>query len=308
VAKAISGLKSRRKVMSGKISVFRSPEGEAQFFAAYEAVLKLWPVPYEELFIPTRFGDTHVIASGAKDASPLILIHPAGGGGVIWIRNVGPLSQHYRTYAIDTISESNKSKLSRPISMRHQKQDFADWMKDLLDGLHIERANIVGNSFGGFVTLNTALFLPERVKKIILISPAATFVPIPAWAWHFMPANGIGPLIGSKQILLYPYKWIWQDFPKEEPMEQLRATSALTGRPRHWSPTVFSDEELKKINTPVLLLIGDHEVIYKPEDAIRRATQLVAGLRAEIIPNANHIAEYTAADWVNAKILEFFAE
>jgi pimeloyl-ACP methyl ester carboxylesterase len=91
-------------------------------------------------------------------------------------------------------------------------------------------------------------------------------------------------------------------------MEQLRATSALTGRPRHWSPTVFSDEELKKIKTPVLLLIGDHEVIYKPEDAIRRATQLVAGLKAEIIPNANHIAEYTAADWVNAKILEFFAD
>jgi pimeloyl-ACP methyl ester carboxylesterase len=115
-------------------------------------------------------------------------------------------------------------------------------------------------------------------------------------------------LIGSKQILLYPYKWIWQDFPKEEAMGQLRATSALTGRPRHWSPTVFSDEELKKIKTPVLLLIGDHEVIYKPEDAIRRATQLVAGLKAEIIPNANHIAEYTVADWVNTKILEFFAD
>jgi pimeloyl-ACP methyl ester carboxylesterase len=290
------------------ISVFRSPEGEAQYHAAYEAVLKEWPVPYEELLVPTRFGETHVIASGPKEATPLALLHPAGGGGVIWVRNVGPLSQYYRTYAIDTISETNKSLLTRPIRIRRQRQEFTDWMVDLFDGLNVERADIVGNSFGGFLALNTALYLPERVKKVVLISPAATFVPIPAWAWHFMPANAIGPLIGSKRMLLAPYDWIWQDFPKEGSVVQLRTITAITGRPRHWSPTVFSDEELRKIQTPVLLLIGDHEVIYRPQDAIRRATRLVAGLKAEIVPNANHIAEYTAPEVVNQMILDFLSE
>jgi pimeloyl-ACP methyl ester carboxylesterase len=70
---------------------------------------------------------------------------------------------------------------------------------------------------------------------------------------------------------------------------------------------VVSDEELCKIQHPVLLLIGDHEVIYNPERAIERATRLVPGLKAEIVPNANHIAEYTAADFVNKQILDFFA-
>ena len=56
--------------MSQNLSVFRSSEGEAQYHAAYEAVLKEWPVPYDELFIRTRFGTTHVIASGPKDAAP----------------------------------------------------------------------------------------------------------------------------------------------------------------------------------------------------------------------------------------------
>ena len=167
---------------------------------------------------------------------------------------------------------------------------------------------MVGNSFGGFLTLNTALFLPERVKKIVLISPAATFIPIPAWSWHFMPANIIGSVIGSKRILLSAYNWIWQDFPKDENIAQLRAITAIYGRPRHWFPPVLTDEELRKIRTPVLLLIGDHEVIYKPERAIERATRLVIGLKAEILPNANHIAEYTAADVTNKKVLEFFAD
>jgi len=293
--------------MSKKISVFRSAEDETQYYVAYEAVLVQWPVPYEELYIPTRFGDTHVIASGPKDAAPLVLLHPAGGGGVIWIRNVESLSQRYRVYAVDTISEPNKSILTSPISF-NQRREFADWMADMFNGLNIESTFMVGNSFGGFLTLNAAFYLPERVKKIVLISPAATFVSIPAWSWHFIPANIIGLITRSNPVLLKPYEWIWQDFPKEECIAQLRATTAVTGRPRHWSPTVFSDEELRAIQTPVLLLIGDHEVIYKPEDAIRRATRLVPNLKAEIIPNANHLAEYTNAPVINEKILEFFLD
>jgi pimeloyl-ACP methyl ester carboxylesterase len=57
----------------------------------------------------------------------------------------------------------------------------------------------------------------------------------------------------------------------------------------------------------VLLLIGDHEVIYKPERAIERATRLVAGLKAGLVPNANHCSQYTAPDFVNEKILGFLA-
>jgi pimeloyl-ACP methyl ester carboxylesterase len=180
-------------------------------------------------------------------------------------------------------------------------------MADLFHGLRVERADLVGNSFGGFLALNTAFHLPERIKKVVLISPAATFVPIPAWFWRFMPANAIGPMIGSKRILLRAYDWIWQDFPKEESVAQLRAITAITGRPRHWFPTVFSDQDLRKIRAPVLQLNGDHEVIYKPERAIERATRMVAGLKAEIVPNANHIAEFTAPGFLNTRILAFLA-
>jgi pimeloyl-ACP methyl ester carboxylesterase len=284
--------------MTNTISTFRSPEDEAQHNAAYETALRMWPVPYEELYIPTRFGDTHVIASGSKEAAPLFLFHPSGCGAVIWYRNAGPLSQHFRTYAVDTMGEVNKSILVRPIQSR---QEFANWMVDLFSGLQIEKADMVGNSFGGFLTLNTALYLPERVKKIVLISPAATFVQMWGWTLHFFPAY----MTGSKRLLVNAYKWIWQDFPSDECIQQLRAITRGSGVPHHIPPSVFSDAELQKLQIPTLLLIGDHEVIYKPEHAIRRASRLVAGLRAEIVPNANHNAEYTAAEVVNEKILNF---
>src|SRR5262245_29224247 len=56
-------------------SPFKNAEGKARFVAAYDAVLKQWPVPYEELDIPTRFGRTHVIAAGPKNAPVLVLLH-----------------------------------------------------------------------------------------------------------------------------------------------------------------------------------------------------------------------------------------
>jgi pimeloyl-ACP methyl ester carboxylesterase len=189
-----------------------------------------------------------------------------------------------------------------------------DWMTDLFDGLKIERADLIGNSNGGFFALETALYLPKRVKKVVLISPAATFVQIWAWWWHLLiPAHIIAPLIGSERMIQKAYAWLWQDFPMDECYANLRTISKVAGaryRPSINSaiPRVFSDEELRNIRTPVLLLIGDHEVIYKPASAIRRATRLVLGLKAEMIPNANHSAQYTAPDFVNTKILEFLHE
>jgi pimeloyl-ACP methyl ester carboxylesterase len=295
--------------MADKIRVFISPEIEAKFMAAYDAALQRWPVPYDELYVSTRFGDTHIIASGPKDAIPLVLLNPGGGSVAVWYRNIESLSQNYRTIAVDVIGEMNKSVPKRPIT---NNQDFIDWIKDLFRDLKIESAHVIGNSNGGFLALNIALHLPSRVKKVVLISPAATFVQMWAWYWHLLiPAHMIAPIIHSERMVHKAYDWLWQGFPGDEEYLRLRSIGTIAGYPRYKPtrnkivPYVFSDEELQKIRNPVLLLIGDHEVIYKPERVIQRATRLVRGLKAEIIPNANHCAQYTAPDIVNKKILEF---
>jgi pimeloyl-ACP methyl ester carboxylesterase len=174
---------------------------------------------------------------------------------------------------------------------------------------------VVGNSNGGFFALNAALHLPERVKKVVLISPAATFVQMWAWWWHLLiPAHMIAPMIRSEHMVHKAYGWLWQGFPMDECYARLRSISTIAGYPRYrpsrnsFVPYVFKDEELRHIRNQVLLLIGDHEVIYKPERVIQRATRLVPGLKAEIVPNANHSAQYTAAEGVNKKILEFLLD
>jgi pimeloyl-ACP methyl ester carboxylesterase len=284
--------------MPKNVEIFRTAEAREQYSEAYEKALKLWPVPYHELYVPTRFGLTHVIVSGLEEGTPLILLHPAGVPAIIWYRNIESFGKYFRTYAIDVIGEVNKSIPLKPIQSR---QELADWIIDLFKELKIDSAHMIGNSFGGFLTLNTALYLPRQVEKIVLISPAATFVQMWGWYLYFFPAY----LTRSKYLLRRAYDWIWQGFPIDDSIAQVRAITRASGVPKHIPPSLFNDNELKKIKTPTLLLIGDREVIYNPAKAIRRATRLIANIETAIVKNANHNAEYTASEEVNRKVIEF---
>jgi pimeloyl-ACP methyl ester carboxylesterase len=288
---------------------FWSSELENEFNAAYEAAMHQWPVPYDDLFVSTTFGDTHIVASGPLNADPVVLLNPGGGSATIWRRNIESLSQRYRTCAVDVIGEMNKSVPTRPI---RNHTEFMQWMTDLLDGLEIQSAHIIGNSNGGFFTLETAYLLPSRTRKVVLISPAATFVQMWAfWRKLLFPAHMVAPLIHSERMVHNSYDWLWQGFPRDPVDARLKFIAVVAGYPRYrpsknsFAPHVFSDDELRQIQAPVLLLIGDHEVIYKPDQVILRATRLIPHLKAEIVPNANHCAQYTAPKFVNHEISEF---
>jgi pimeloyl-ACP methyl ester carboxylesterase len=297
--------------MTENLRTFWSAEIEQQFMAALQDLMLGWPSPYQDLYVPTRFGDTHIVANGSPEAFPVLLLNPGGGSSAIWIHNIGPLSQYYRTYAVDVIGEMNKSISKKPME---NEGDFFDWMQDLLDGLGVLKVHVIGNSNGGFLSLLTALHFPNRVEKVVLISPAATFVQMWAFWIHLMiPAHMIAPLIHSERLVLSSYAWLWQSFPKDTSYEHLYTISKIGGYPRYRPsrnkvhPRVFTDEELLRVKNPVLMLIGDHEVIYDPLKAIARASRLLSDFRAVSVPAANHSAQYTAPEFVNEKIIEFLS-
>jgi len=55
--------------MPKHIPIYRNEETKSKLFSFYKKALATWPVPYEELTVQTRYGDTHVIASGSKQAA-----------------------------------------------------------------------------------------------------------------------------------------------------------------------------------------------------------------------------------------------
>jgi len=154
--------------------VFKNPQAEAAYMAAYDRALAKWPVPYKTIYVPTEYGDTFMIVSGPEDGEPLILIHGMGSNAADWKVNFAALAGTYRVYALDIIGYANKSK---PFKVFSDRAEFAEWITSILDALKIEKTHMLGYSLGGFLTVSYALEKPERLKKIALLAPAATFIP-----------------------------------------------------------------------------------------------------------------------------------
>src|SRR5262245_63839532 len=139
----------------------------------YDALLARWPVPYTTLDIASRYGGAFVAASGSESAAPLILIHGAGSNSAMWAGDVGEYSRHYRVYAVDLPGEPGKS---APARLDWNSSAYADWLGDVLDGLKVERAILIGLSQGGWTALKFATYRPERVDKLVLLNSGGILI------------------------------------------------------------------------------------------------------------------------------------
>ncbi len=285
--------------------MFRSEESRARYMAAYDAVLAEWPVPFAALNLPTRLGTTHVIASGPADAPPLILLHSFAGSATVWRANVAELSRHYRTYAVDIIGQPGKSLANRKLRRR---EEYADWLCDVLDALTIRRTSIVGCSFGGFLALSQASLTPERVDRVVLISPAGTFVGLsPRFVVKMLSAplrRRLRRLMGDTRApgmedlgVTPPKDALWGAL--------MSATMSERPQPNLINAAVLGDAELAAIRAPTLLLIGDGERLYDPAATIALARRRMPGLVGAVVPGADRVAAMAQPQDVNARILEF---
>ena len=89
-------------------TVFRSEVGEQAVHALYRQVLDGWPTPRDELRLPTREGETFVVACGPRDAPPLVLLHGGQSTAAVWMFDY-LLWSSFRCYAVDMIGEAGFS-------------------------------------------------------------------------------------------------------------------------------------------------------------------------------------------------------
>ena len=290
--------------MSDKISVFRSTEGETKNIAAYDAVLDQWPVPYEELDLPTYFGTTHVIVSGPTENKPLILLHGQDSCAISWIYNIPALCQTYRTYAVDTLGDMGKS---RPTCLPNSREEYAEWLLEILEGLEIDKADLMGLSYGGFLATNFALAYPQRVNRIVLLAPGIPNFGPPTlqWANYGMPMMLVPSRFTVKRFI---NGISTKGYSREDPVFEQMIIGMMNMRHLSFMRPVFTDEELGQITAPILLLIGDHEFMYEPKKALDRATSLIPNLHAELIPNASHMLNRDQPELVIKEALDFLLD
>jgi len=271
------------------------------YYNAYDETLGLWDVSFEELYIPTTNGIAHVIVSGPENGEPVVLLHGMNASSTMWYPNIEALSENNRVFAIDLLLEPGKSYLYDDIK---SVAKLIDWYEEILFVLELDSFHVIGASRGGWLAVNLALSNQKKIKSLILLSPAQTFTWIRPSTDLF---KNIATLFSSKEKKI------------EQSMESLSENAAkisdvylkqyklglekdsqnkfmVNMRP-------FSARELHSLTMPVLVLIGDDDMINEKK-TVKIANMLPKG-EGEVIQNAGHFLTIDQAEIVNKKMLAF---
>lgn len=210
----------------------------------------------------------HVRESGPRGAPALILIHGFGASLHTWEAWASSLSRAHRVVRLDLPG----SGLSPP----DPANDYTDTrvsalLLRLMEKLDIERAALIGNSIGGRIAWRTAASHPDRVDKVVLISPDGFASPgfeydkapaVPAvmslmrYALpRFMVKSNLAQSYGDPAALSAPtvdryFDLLLAPGSRQALLDRLRQTVLTDPRPA-----------LKTINIPVLLVWGEKDAL-----------------------------------------------
>lgn len=284
--------------------ITKASASNTAYYKAYDETLKLWNASFEELYITTTNGIAHVIVSGPKKGEPVVLLHGMNASSTMWYPNIKSLSKSHRVFAIDFILEPGKSYLYNDIE---SVDKVTAWYKEVLFVLELDSFHVIGASRGGWLAVNLALNNQKKIKSLILLSPAQTFTWIKPSVDLF---KNIVTLLSSKE------KQIAQSLESmsnnvanisDVYLKQYKLGLEKDSENKFVSSMQpFSNNELKSLQMPVLVLIGDDDMINEKR-TIEIANMLPKG-KGEIIQNAGHFLSIDQAETVNEKMLAFLKQ
>src|SRR5215211_6622975 len=289
-------------------SIYKTPEGEAEIRTLYDEALVDLGLGYESLTVGTRLGDTHVIALGPEGAPPAVILPGANALNPTCLKWFLPLAERHRLYAPDIVGQPGRSAQERPSP---KGDGHAFWVEDVLDGLGLERAPLVGLSYGAAIAIRTMGLAPERVSRAALVSPAGIAAG---------PFLRILVEIGAP-TLLYRLR------PTEERLRRAAmllfteaedpafgpAVRQLGAALRHLRldadlPRTATEEELRGFGGPVAVFASEEDALFPARAVLPRAKEIFPNLAlAELLEGCRHVPSKAALDRVNERVIAFLA-
>lgn len=260
--------------------IYRSACGREAIVRGYREQLQRWTIPLREHTVPTREGDTFVLDCGPIDAPPVVLLHGAGSNSGIWQADACRWSSTHRLYLVDVIGEPGRSAASRPALT---SEAHALWLDDVLDALSIDGADFVGVSLGGWLATDYAIRRPSRVKRLVLRAPGG------------IGRQRYGAVLAAAALMPFGDRGIRRALrialgPGEVPGAVLDYMLLIyrNYRPRRDTLPVFSDDDLRAITAPLLVMLGACDRMLDSHDTAARLNRLLPDASVHLRGGAGH--------------------
>lgn len=263
-------------------------------------------------FVRLPQGVTHYEVAGPDTGRVVVMVHGFSVPAYIWDSTFIALSNAgYRTVRYDVYGRGWSD---RP-DVDYDGALFDAQIDGLLDSLHINGpVDLMGLSFGGFVTGHYAGTHRERVRTLTLVDPVASSSDVPTlmklpivgpYFWQTLAVPGMADNQASD--FLHPERFPHWDAPYRPQMRYKGFGRALLRSSITSSKTNYDTlyARVGRTNTPVLLVWGkqDPTVNFKLSEVVLKSIP-----NAEFFPvdSSGHLPHMEHSAQVNARLQEFF--
>ena len=247
-----------------------------------------------ETTVSIRNGLFRTFVRSAGSGAPLLFLHGAGGLHT-WPAFLDALAHMFRVIAPEHPG------FGRSEGLEHLDDvvDLALYYTEFMDAMGLEEPYVVGHSLGGMIGAEVAAITPERVSKLVLISPVGLwldehpvmdfFSATPEDLASALFHNPASPT--AKEMLAFPSD------PDAQLEAMLERTKNLTAAGKFLWP--IPDKGLKKrihrISAPTLLLWGASDRLISPvygEEFLKR----IDGAQLAVLKGAGHMLPFEKPD------------
>jgi pimeloyl-ACP methyl ester carboxylesterase len=215
------------------------------------------------------------------------------------------LAASHRVIAVELQGHGHTPDIDRPLSF----EDLSDDVAALLDSLGIETADLFGYSMGGGVGLELAIRHPGIVRRLAYVG-GACYQPSGLYPELLQATESQDPDELDDPRWREAYERVAPD-PAAWP-RLLQKITEMDGSFAGWSP-----EALRSLKTPVLLVIGDSDIV-RPEHTAEMFRLLGGGVMAEvsgfsdsqlaILPRTSHVGLLDRVEWLQSMAVGFFGQ
>ncbi|MEO1435505.1 MAG: alpha/beta hydrolase [Bacteroidota bacterium] len=278
--------------------LYKTKAAKEQIMALYDQKLASLNIEYTNLDISTSFGRTRVIRTGDPSSRPIVVFHGIHAGAPLTLEAIKELNDAFCLYVVDTIGQATKSDYAK---LKINGPDFGVWANEVFEGLELDRTDVIGVSYGGFIVQKLITHHPERIDRCVLVVPAGL-------------ANG--PFGESMKKLSWPllrFMLTKKDahlvqfldaFSGADPYNFQFQKALLTGvKMDYRRPGILQAKDVAGFDRPVFMIVSDQDVFFPSDPSIRHAKKRFANLKdVHVLEGSKHMPGPEHFSVIQAKI------
>lgn len=270
------------------------------------------------------FGRMNVHVRRYGRGPPLLLVHGLMTSSYSWRYAFGPLGEHFTCYAPDL---PGAGRSDAPLAPDYSPANLATWIVEVMDALGIRGAATIGNSMGGYLTMQAALQTPDAFERLVNVhSPGVPDLRMRALRLA-LRTPGAGKLL-KRLVARDPLRWAHKNVhyydESLKSLEEAREYGAPLGTEsgfgafykylsetmstEHMDPFHRKLEEMKgrdePFPVPLLLLYAREDPMVPPRHG-RIFEERIPDAKLVWLDDASHFAHVDAVERFVPPVLEF---